>query len=61
MATLSDADTISEWAEEAMTWAFDAGLILGTDADVPTAAADKTATRAEVAMIFYRKLDNLLK
>ena len=61
MATLSDADEISEWAVEAMTWAFDCGLILGTDADVPTADALKTATRAEVAMIFYRKLDNLLK
>ncbi len=61
MTTLSDADAISEWAVDAMTWAFDCGLILGTDADVPTADALKTATRAEVAMIFYRKLDNLLK
>lgn len=61
MATLSDAEEISEWAVEAMTWAFDCGLILGTDADVLTASPLKTATRAEVAMIFYRKLDNLLK
>ena len=61
MATLSDAEEISEWAVEAMTWAFDCGLILGTDADVLTASPLKTATRAEVAMIFYRKLDRLLK
>ena len=61
MATLSDADEISEWAVEAMTWALDCGLIIGTDVDVLTASPLKTATRAEVAMIFYRKLDNLLK
>ena len=61
MTTVSDADEISEWAVEAMTWALDCGLIIGTDVDVLTASPLKTATRAEVAMIFYRKLDNLLK
>ena len=61
MTTVSDADEISDWALEAMTWALDCGLIIGTDVDVLTASPLKTATRAEVAMIFYRKLDNLLK
>ena len=61
MTPVSDADEIREWAVEAMTWAFGCGLIIGTDVDVLTASPLKTATRAEVAMIFYRKLDNLLK
>ncbi len=61
LTTLSDADEISDWAVEAMTWAFDTGLIIGTDVDVLTASPLKTATRAEAAMIFYRKLDGLLK
>ena len=61
MTTLSDYEEISDWAMEAMTWAFDTGLIIGTDVDVPTASPLKNATRAEVAMIFYRKLDRLLK
>ena len=61
VADFADSDEISEWAVEAMTWALDCGLIIGTDVDVLTASPLKTATRAEVAMIFYRKLDNLLK
>ncbi len=61
MTTLSDSAEISEWAVDAMTWAFGCGLIIGTDVDVPTASPLKNASRSEVAMIFYRKLDNLLK
>lgn len=54
----TDADQISSYAREAVSWAVAVGLITGRTAT--TLVADGTATRAEVATILMR-FENLLK
>jgi hypothetical protein len=57
IAPFTDADTISDWATDALGWAIGAGLINGRTA---TALAPKgTATRAEVAALLQRFVGNV--
>jgi hypothetical protein len=51
-----DADGVSEYAEDAMKWAVAAGLIQGRDSGL---APKGTATRAEVATILQRFIEQL--
>lgn len=51
----SDADSISSWAEDAMTWAVDQGLIVGMGKD--TLQPQGNATRTQVAAIFERFIE----
>ncbi|MDR1245549.1 MAG: S-layer homology domain-containing protein, partial [Clostridiales Family XIII bacterium] len=52
-----DAAEASDWAEEALKWAVAAGLIQGRDSGL---APKGTATRAEVAVILERFIENVL-
>ena len=52
----SDADSISSWAQDAMVWAVQQGLIAGMDED--TLSPQGTATRTQVAAIFQRFIEN---
>lgn len=52
----SDADSISSWAKDAMTWAVQEGLIAGMDND--TLNPQGTATRTQVAAILQRFIEN---
>lgn len=52
----SDADSISSWAKDAMTWAVQEGLIAGIDNN--TLGAQGTATRTQVAAILQRFIEN---
>ena len=52
-----DYGDISDWALEAMAWAVDAGLLGGKEGNVLDPAG--TATRAEVAAVLQRFLENL--
>ena len=52
LLTAKDADTISDWAYEAMRWAVAEGIIEGDDSGLVSPAA--TATRAQAAAIFMR-------
>ena len=55
LLTAKDADTISDWAYEAMRWAVAEGIIEGDDSGVVSPAA--TATRAQAAAIFMRFIE----
>lgn len=48
----TDADRVSSWAVEAMSWAVDMGLIKGTSST--SLDPQGSATRAQVAAIFMR-------
>lgn len=52
----SDADSISSWAQDAMVWAVQQGLIAGMDDG--TLNPQGTATRTQVAAIFQRFIEN---
>ncbi len=52
----NDADSISSWAKDAMTWAVQEGLIAGIDED--TLGPQGTATRTQVAAILQRFIEN---
>lgn len=52
----SDADSISNWAQDAMVWAVQQGLIAGMDDG--TLNPQGTATRTQVAAIFQRFIEN---
>ncbi|MDR1136060.1 MAG: DUF4430 domain-containing protein [Clostridiales Family XIII bacterium] len=51
----TDAEKISSWAEEAMTWAVNGGLLTGRTKT--TLAPEGTATRAEAATLLQRYLE----
>ena len=55
----ADAPAISAYAVEALSWANAEGLVNGRTAD--TLAPAGTATRAEVAAIFHRFVENIVK
>ena len=55
----TDAAKISAYAQEAMSWANAMGLLNGRTAT--TLAPNGTATRAEVAAIFHRFVENIVK
>ena len=52
LLTAKDADTISDWAYEAMRWAVSEGIIEGDENGMISPTA--TATRAQAAAIFMR-------
>lgn len=52
----SDTDSISSWAQDAMVWAVQQGLIAGMDDG--TLNPQGTATRTQVAAIFQRFIEN---
>ena len=53
----ADYADISDWAQEAMVWAVQTGLLGGKDGNVLDPAG--AATRAEVATVLQRFLENL--
>ena len=55
----TDAAKISSYAQEAMSWANAMGLVNGRT--VTSLAPTGTATRAEVAAIFHRFVENIIK
>lgn len=54
----SDADSVSPWASDVMSWAVSEGIISGMSED--TLAPQGTATRAQVAAMFQRFLENVM-
>ena len=58
LAAYADAADISNWAETALSWANGAGSITGMDASRINPKG--TASRAQVAAIFHRFLENFL-
>lgn len=63
VSKFSDANDVSSWASEAMTWAVGVGLINGVadPATGTTLSPTKTATRAEVATIMQRMVKLMMK
>ncbi|WP_294701788.1 S-layer homology domain-containing protein [uncultured Flavonifractor sp.] len=59
LTAYSDAGEVSDFAREAMVWAVENGLISGTSAT--TLSPKGTATRAQVAVILMRYLEQLNK
>lgn len=57
LGEFNDADTVSDWAVNAVKWAKGTGLINGTSDT--TLSPEDSATRAQVATIFMRFCDNL--
>ena len=58
LSGFADADTVSGWAEEAMSWSVGTGLIVGDENGLtPTA----TAIRAQIAAILMRFCENVAK
>ena len=54
----SDADSVSPWASDVMSWAVAEGLITGMTED--TLAPQGETTRAQTAAIFQRFLENVM-
>ena len=59
LSSYTDADTVSDWAKDAMAWAIEVGLINGTTP--ATLAPQSNATRAQVATILWRFCEKVLK
>ncbi|MCL1873021.1 MAG: S-layer homology domain-containing protein [Clostridiales bacterium] len=58
LSDYSDMGNISNWALDAMKWAVEAGIIQGR---TPTTIVPQgTSTRAEIAMIFKRYIEDFL-
>ena len=58
LSGFADADTVSDWAEEAMSWSVGAGLIQGDENGLtPTA----TAIRGQIAAILMRFCESIVK
>lgn len=59
LAQFSDKDAVSSWATEAMSWAVGDGLLTGRTTE--SLAPKGTASRAEVATILKRYMENVVK
>jgi hypothetical protein len=57
LSAFPDADGVSDWASDAVIWSVGIGLINGRDSGL---APKGTATRAEVAVILERFIENIL-
>lgn len=57
MDKYADADSISTWAEDAMKWAVNVGIIAG---DGTNLNSQGSATRAEVAAMLQRFIKNVI-
>ncbi len=58
LSAFLDADSVSDWAQDAMQWAVAVGLVQGSDSRLTPAAP---ATRAQVATILMRLIENVAK
>ena len=62
LASFADADKVQHWSEKAIAWAVAAGIISGNkQGDVYTLAPQASATRAQVASILMRFIENVLQ
>lgn len=59
LASYADASSVANYAKEALAWAVKAGIVSGTDAKNLSPESD--ASRAQVAAILMRYLQNLAK
>ncbi|HIQ86134.1 MAG TPA: S-layer homology domain-containing protein [Candidatus Scatomorpha gallistercoris] len=57
LSAFTDAASVSEWAETAMSWAVENGLITGVTAN--TLVPSGSATRAQCAAILMRYVENI--
>lgn len=57
LSSFADGDSVSSWAQQAMSWAVAQGLFSGRDGNMLTPAG--TATRAEIAQIFMQFCKNV--
>jgi hypothetical protein len=57
LSAYTDAETVSDWAREAMAWAVSTGLITGRTET--TLAPEIPATRAEAATLLQRYLEKI--
>ena len=55
LSSYADASSVSDWAETAMAWAVDNGIITGMGGS--TLAPQATATRAQVAVMLMQFVD----
>lgn len=60
LSRFSDQNQIAGWAREAMTWAVSVGLFQGYAGDA-TLRPTRSASRAEVAQLFMRVVEDLMK
>ena len=58
LSVFEDAESISPWAKEAMAWAYDKGLILGSGKKL---APDGKAERCQTAAILQRFIETIAK
>ena len=56
LSTFTDADSVSDWATDAMLWATQNGIITGITAT--TLDPQGTATRAQAAAMLMRFMEN---
>ena len=56
--TFDDAAEVAPWAEEAMNWATDLGVMTGTSAT--TLSPKRTTTRMEAAALIERYIKNII-
>jgi len=62
LASFADAGKVQHWSEKAVAWAVAAGIISGNkQGDVYTLAPQASATRAQVASILMRFIENVLQ
>lgn len=57
LSDFTDADKVSNYAKDAVSWAVANGLIRGMSSSVPTIAPKNNATRAEVATVLVRFIE----
>ena len=62
LASFADAGKVQHWSEKAVAWAVAAGIISGNkQGDVYTLAPQASATRAQVASILMRFIENVMQ
>ena len=62
LASFADAGRVQHWSEKAVAWAVAAGIISGNkQGDVYTLAPQASATRAQVASILMRFIENVMQ
>lgn len=56
-----DAESVNDWAEEALSWAYGTGLVNGTTVDKVTYLDPQgSATRAQACVMFMRYIENIV-
>ena len=59
LADFTDADTVSAWAVDSLEWAYAVEMMIGTGDGKMNPLSD--ATRATIATVFHRYIENILK